>query len=393
MEEYRYTLTAKNPTNGRTEKADCPACRSRGRFVRYWDNRLSTWADGRFGVCDRVNSCGYHCEPWKENQHTGGYYLKPTPAPAPAAKPLQVETIPLDSLYWEQRNAAHPHTLGAWLAGLFGADVAASVLMEYCVTSTEDGRTVYWQRDGAGAFTTARVIAYQPNGHRDKAKPEYWAHNVAARRGIVPRDYQPNKHLFGVHLLKPQCKVGIVESEKSALLAACYARRYGGFNGFVFVATGGSNFIETTTANDGGLLAGCDVVLFPDSDTAGRKWIEKARAHGWKVNDTAHRHDPAANGGDGSGYDFGDLIFDTVSGERAARTANEARAKQESSAPADTARSESEVREQRTRSGEEAARIAREPRANHEGSAAAFLLSIGFPAGWKPTAKTYGLPF
>lgn len=300
-----------------------------------------------------MNSCGYHNEPWKDgaNRPVSPYSLKPTPTPT--AKPLQVETIPLDGLYWEQRNACNPHLLGAWLSCLFGADVAEAVLAEYGVTGTPDGRTAYWQRDGAGKFTTARVIAYRADGHRDKGKREYWAHNVAARRGIVPMGYQPQKHLFGVHLLKPGCKVGIVESEKTAVMAACYAMRYGSFKDFVFVATGGSNFIEATTANDGALLAGRDVVLFPDSDTAGRKWIGKARAHGWKVNDTAHRNDPEANGGDGSGYDFGDLIFDTVNKER-------------------------------TKS---------EQRANYESSAAAYLVSLGFPAGWKPGAKTYGLPF
>lgn len=136
----------------------------------------------------------------------------------------------------------------------------------------------------------------------------YWAHNTLRIDG-----YNPAKHLFGLRYAIGCTaeRIAVVESEKSALLCECARRQYGIFSDYVFLATGGATFLQSTLDGDRELLGGKDVYLFPDSDKAGRQWRENAAKHIAGVEDCAHLYAEEI-GADGSGYDIGDLICDFV---------------------------------------------------------------------------------
>ena len=189
-----------------------------------------------------------------------------------------------------------------------GKDVADQVWDEYGATAVDGCRVAFWQFSGDGTAVTARVIPYNPDGHRDKGKAMYWAHNTLKTNG-----YNPVKHLFGLRYAMgcKAARIAVVESEKSALLCECARRRYGIFNDYVFVATGGATFLQATLDGDRELLGDRDVYLFPDSDSAGRQWRENAAKHNAGVEDSARIYAEEI-GADGSGFDIGDLVCDFV---------------------------------------------------------------------------------
>lgn len=80
----------------------------------------------------------------------------------------------------------------------------------------------------------------------------------------------PELHLYGLHLLRLDQRrpVAVVESEKSAILAAWYFREY------LWMATGS---LSTLTAERLLPLKGREIVLFPDGG-AFEIWQQKAES-------------------------------------------------------------------------------------------------------------------
>ena len=110
-------------------------------------------------------------------------------------------------------------------------------------------------------------MRYGPNtGHRvkDGLPAVSWAHSALH----IP-DFRLEQCLFGEHLLdgNPQAKVMVVESEKTAIVAAHFMPE------FAWVATGGKNGCFNRRAMQ--VLEGRDVTLMPDLG-ATAEWTEKA---------------------------------------------------------------------------------------------------------------------
>ena len=101
------------------------------------------------------------------------------------------------------------------------------------------------------------------------------------------------------------------QSTMERRMRGCARRQYGIFSDYVFLATGGATFLQSTLNSDRELLGDKDVYLFPDSDKAGRQWRVNAAKYIAGVEDCAHLYAEEI-GADGSGYDIGDLICDFV---------------------------------------------------------------------------------
>lgn len=303
--EQRYRLTSKNPMTGKTMKFTCPQCGRKERFCRYWDHSIGDWCrDTLAGKCDRVNNCGYEKFPDKDASCRAVIIRHEISTPKHAETPL----IPMNAQWNEWKSIGARNCLTEWFRSMFGKEVADQVWDEYGATAVDNSRVAFWQFSGDGTAVTARVIPYKPDGHRDKGKAMYWAHNTLKTKG-----YNPAKHLFGLrHAMGCKAaRIAVVESEKSALLCECARRRYGIFNDYVFVATGGATFLQTTLDGDRELLGDRDVYLFPDRDSAGCQWRENAAKHNAGVEDSARIYAEEI-GADGSGYDIGDLVCDFV---------------------------------------------------------------------------------
>jgi hypothetical protein len=196
---------------------------------------------------------------------------KPVPPPPP---PLE---IPRD---WVSRTMklAPMATFVTWYYSLPWSVAQISrmhnTLWQYCVGGWRDHRVVFWQIDSDGVPRAAKLMDYEPNGHRNKMAHPGWIYNQDGCRQICkPDEHTILKPLFGSHLLKryPNATVNVVESEKTAIIMANY---YGCLESQLWLACGGLKFLQLESMQP--LIdQGRRVWLWPDKDGID-KWQEVA---------------------------------------------------------------------------------------------------------------------
>ncbi len=145
-----------------------------------------------------------------------------------------------------------------YLSGVLGKDVTFRIFQLYHVGTSKKwgGSTVYWQIDWQGNVRTGKIMLYdRTTGHRIKEPRSYvsWVHIE-----LNLQEYHLKQCFFGEHLLSknPTKSVAIVESEKSALIAAHY------MPDFIWLATGGMHGCFKADAVNA--LKGRSVMLCPD---------------------------------------------------------------------------------------------------------------------------------
>ena len=182
-----------------------------------------------------------------------------------------------------RRTVGKPCHLLEYLSAEAGLDAEQVQLTawEYCVggwpvPGKYQGAATFWQVDRAGQVRTAKVIQYDPStGHRVKqwnAKKECmkplatWAHTLA---GGIPEGLRLDQCLFGEHLLDkyPDAPVGIVEAEKTALVARLLVPSV------LWLAVGGLGELKLSKLLP---LAGRHATLWPDLGKGFELWSTKA---------------------------------------------------------------------------------------------------------------------
>lgn len=138
----------------------------------------------------------------------------------------------------------------------------------YCIGGDSMCRTIFPNIDQEGRCVGGAVIPYLPNGHRDKTKGLSNIHAELKRKDKT-HPTQADQVLFGSHLLRlyPSASVGIVESQKSAvILSIIYPQ-------IVWVATAGmTNFNARLLAP----IYDRNVVCYPDVNGV-KVWTERAK--------------------------------------------------------------------------------------------------------------------
>ena len=179
------------------------------------------------------------------------------------------------------------------MAKEFGNDEANRVFDAYRVGTSRhwknnDGlATTFPQIDDKGRLCQLKVMAYNPvTGKRMKKQDQAELWSDKAQKYIsdtrpmdkiwfagktLLRNYEANlqQTFFGCHLVKEASRVGIVESEKSALICSILMPE------ITWIATGGCNGCKWTESVIFQPLAGKRVVLYPDAGMFA-KWEEKA---------------------------------------------------------------------------------------------------------------------
>ena len=138
----------------------------------------------------------------------------------------------------------------------------------YLVGTSLQGYTKGWviwpQLDTELRLRDMKLMAYMPDGHRDKSRNPNWMRAMLERAGQFNPDTHHVEHcLFGLHLAKmfPKAEVCLVESEKTAVLCSAFTDP----SERLWMATGGMQgfkidmlmpLIETKR----------DIVLYPDID-------------------------------------------------------------------------------------------------------------------------------
>ncbi len=267
---YRYILDNKKPR----KKFTCPSCGKLKAFVRYIDTLTGDYLPEEYGLCDRLDNCTYSLNPYKD-----GYYKKIKEQEKGNTEIRKIHK-PVKKAVQEKESVIHPeifkHSLKeyehnnfvTYLINKFGSITVTKLIERYYIATSKNwnGATVFWQIDINGKIRTGKVMLYNPEtGKRVKEPYPHinWVHTL-----LKLPDYNVKQCLFGEHLLNGNnTPVGIVESEKTAIIASCY------FPDLLWLATGSKTGISEEKCK---VLKGRNVTLYPDLNGF-EKWSEKAK--------------------------------------------------------------------------------------------------------------------
>ena len=272
MTEFRYKL---QPYTGRSSRFTCPKCGKAHEFSRYIDMETGEILADSVGRCNKIDRCGYHYTP-KQYFMDNGIKPKGEYIPKPTSKPLPVSFI--DEEVLDKTLAGYQNNdFIQYLENLLGSDITEILIDLYYIGTSNryGGATVFWQVDINKKIRAGKIIKYDKTGHRVK-KHNNWVHSV-----LELQNFNLKQCFFGEHILKeaPDCKVAIVESEKTAIVASAI------YPNFTWIASGGAEGINDEKVK---VLTGRDVTLFPDSSKDGQiyqKWKEKAKRYDFNISD------------------------------------------------------------------------------------------------------------
>lgn len=287
MNNFRYTL---EKYTGRNSRYTCPQCEEPHRFTRYIDTHTGEHLGHDIGRCNREVKCGYHKTP---GQHFAENPIVGNPKYQNSIRHVERrETSPDDMQRatsqhvsrLSRRSFLSPHNdepisgsvlttydfqltttltdyddnhLVRFLIGRLGVQAVQSLLQQYRVGTHHHwrGSTVFWYIDTQQRIHSGKVMLYNSlDGKRVKQPFNHvtWMHSLLKMEG-----YQRKPCLFGEHLLhNTVLPVSIVESEKTALIAAHYLPQS------IWLATGGISSMNIAHAKE--VLRGRKVTLFPD---------------------------------------------------------------------------------------------------------------------------------
>ncbi len=269
MSEHRYIL---EPYKGMNTRYTCPECNKHKCFTRYIDTTTGNHIHPSVGRCNREANCGCHNKPKQYfEQHNisfdaiATYHTKPA---MPEVKSAPASFIPFE-IFQQSRTGYLQNNFVQFLSTLFDAATVAEAISRYHIGTSKhwDGATVFWEIDQQGKIRTGKIMLYSPyTGKRIKEPYNFitWVHTA-----LKLPEYNLAQCFFGEHLLKlhPKKTVGIVESEKTAIIASVY------FPNFIWLAAGNKVGLNNTKCK---VLTGRNVVLFPDLK-AFDKWNAKAK--------------------------------------------------------------------------------------------------------------------
>lgn len=304
-------------------KFSCPKCGQK-RFKRYVETQSGAYISAEFGRCDRENSCGYHVHPVKGQCNTSTVKYLRNSLRSEENTQCSIINIPhsyaVESL--RSTNCENKYLLNAFAAfiqSVFGAS-GTEALARYMVgTYRNTTKTVFWQMsydvetNSSHEIRTGKVIDYDASGHRKKNSPPFFIHTELVQSNILDANALLRQCFFGEHLLVQKTKkVCIVESEKTAVIASIV------FPKFVWLATGGKFGCKWYKESVFRVLAGRDVILYPDVDTkndcftqwsAFGKTLQQSR-FGINVGISTLINDYASHEERAQGYDLADYLVE-----------------------------------------------------------------------------------
>ena len=224
MKQYRYELRKGSKHD------ECPNCK-KTTFKPYIDKKTNKEAGNIYGVCERINQCGYSNYP-KANKKDN--YEPPI---KPYIPPLPIEYIPKE-LVEKTFHDFKSNVFFQYLVKTFGGEKVMELQAKYNIGTAKHGGTIFWQQDTLGRFRTGKVMYYQENGKRDKARHSWFAHSK------IKHDFNFRQCLFGLHLVSKDKPVALCESEKTAVLMSVYMPEY------TWIASGGSEMLNIQRLNE-----------------------------------------------------------------------------------------------------------------------------------------------
>lgn len=242
------------------KKHVCPSC-GKKRFVRYYDFHKGEYLPPEYGRCDRQERCGYFKQVWEDREaienNSPDQYTNRRPYNKPYQPPKNENPIKAveRSTMLQTIKQYDKNNFAVWLKNLVGVEKATKAIERYFVGTARNNGTIFWLIDSKLRTRTGQRIIYDTNGHRRKDIPP-------SRLFTTSDGYSPC--LFGEHLLfleQGSFKyVGIVESEKTALLCSIYLPTIQGQK-IVWLAAGGANGLTNDKIK---VLQDHEIILCPD---------------------------------------------------------------------------------------------------------------------------------
>lgn len=286
MEDYIYKL---EKYKGRATRFDCPNCKKQQSFARYVDEAGNYVAEN-VGRCNREDKCGYHLTPAEYFRDKGINY-SPTIQTQPKSLP-PTDYVPEGTMIQSLRT---DNFFIHFLSKYFNPLELAYTIEKYRIGDTKDGRVIYWQIDEENRVRTGKMMLYDPNTGR-RVKKQHNSFDWVHRH--IKKLFQLEQCLYGLHLIKEEKPIAIVESEKSAIIASLTIPEY------VWLATGGKqNFRLMET------VKGRDVTLFPDLG-AFSQWNKQASDLGFKISNILEQ--VATDEDKHNGLDIADFIIKQI---------------------------------------------------------------------------------
>ncbi|MCF8450689.1 MAG: DUF6371 domain-containing protein [Taibaiella sp.] len=264
--------------SGTASRYECPNCHKPHKFTRYVDPQTNKQIDDSVGKCDRIDQCGYHRTPkqhFEENKAAGittnrNYAAKRTLNLNREMKQAQKPEFNVgQSIFWDSLCAPDydGNKFVNYLAKICGLETATSLIEKYYIGNSKKwtGSTIFWQVDIHGKIRTGKIMLYNP--YTGKRIREPYSHIAWVHNGLKKEDEELKQCFFGEHLLRDNKKqVGIVEAEKTAIVASAYKPD------IIWLAAGSK---EGLTEDKCSVLQGRKVELYPDLK-AYSDWLDRA---------------------------------------------------------------------------------------------------------------------
>lgn len=144
----------------------------------------------------------------------------------------------------------------------------------YRLGQSKDGAVVFWEIDEQQQIRDGKLMYYHDNCHRDKDRNATWVTAKLKQQRELSLMFDPERCLFGLHLLPEDHDqtIVVVEAEKTAVICSeLYPQA-------VWMASGGMTMLNAARLHP---LRDYRVVLFPDTDEEGKayqQWKEVAEA-------------------------------------------------------------------------------------------------------------------
>lgn len=332
MNIYTYSLER---YRNRSQKHFCPRCNNKS-LVLYVNNETNTYISDKVGRCDHQDGCGYHYTPKEyfsdnnivnsidNDKYNTTYSRTRTAVPCTSStngtnqEDEKIDIIPFK--YIEQAAKTRNNTLIEYFFNLFDWKTICNTVDKYFIGCTKDRAVVYPQIDANGIVRTAKIQQYNPEtGKRikDQSNSIGWLHSKLKYKGLLPDSFELKMCLFGEHIIRSEkykgMPVGIVESEKSALIAAACMPN------IIWMAAGALDWLNVNKLSP---LKDRKIILYPDTSTTGNafnKWAKiakEARRSGYNITVSTMLESKCTEEEKAKGYDLWDYLIDRLTKQK-----------------------------------------------------------------------------
>ena len=271
----RYIL---QPYSGLNSRYTCPGCGKPKQFTRYLDTETNQLLSETVGRCNREVNCGYHLTPkqfFTDHPQREDFSFAPQQQERKeVVTPVTFTPTDLFKKSIANKKAQDKNCLLIFLRNVLGEEVSNQVEDRFSIGTSNHwpGATIFWQQDISGKIRSGKVMLYDPETGkrvRDPFNHITWVHSILIKQKVIT-EFNLNQCLFGLHQLNGDDGkriVGILESEKSCIIASAY------IPSILWMAAGS---LTNLTVEKLKPLQGRQIILFPDLGCYD-KWKQKAR--------------------------------------------------------------------------------------------------------------------